>query len=176
MERKTTPVTVDNDGFSHHPSFGTIAVSRVTGSYPRKFFGSDVEPCNYIEIVIRDAEQQRSLNNDWVIGRNQIISLRLTPLQYAEMLTNLNCGTGVPCTIEFIRGEGTIPEAEIKSKIDILHDESDARFDTTLDILDEVSEQLKELSQSGKLSKRAETELTRKLGIVSYNLSTRETD
>lgn len=87
-----------------HPAYGMVQFSRVTGS-PQVLFGSSIQPQSWIELTIRRGEVNHDLGKDWFFGHGEIISVQLSPAQFAELLTSMNVGTGVPCTIEHVNGE-----------------------------------------------------------------------
>lgn len=101
----------------NHPSYGLIGISRVNGH--QHFFGSDTKPDSYIDIRIKRAEQSNEIGRSWYFGRERLIELRMTNTQFAEMITSLNQGEGIPCTLEFVKGEGKIEqEKEKEYKVD----------------------------------------------------------
>lgn len=83
-----------------HPSYGLISLSRVSGT--KTLFGSDVEPMAFIRLEIKNGvrgtnnlglEYYRALRN------HPIVSVDLSHAQFAELITTMNSGDGVPCTI-----------------------------------------------------------------------------
>ena len=100
-----------------HPSYGLIRFSRIQGH--QHFFGSDSRPDSYIELTVSECEHNQDLVQSWYFPRKELVSLRLTNNQFAELITSLNMGSGVPCTLEFIKGEGKIEqEKEKEYKVD----------------------------------------------------------
>lgn len=87
-----------------HDSYGMVGFSRVSSSHGQNFFGSSIQSRYYIELTIRRAERSRDLSNYWYHGREELISVRLSPNQFAELLTSLNVGDGVPCTLQHVNG------------------------------------------------------------------------
>lgn len=92
-----------------HPSFGLIGFSRITGG-GHKFFGSDLKQDHFIELKIEQAEVIRTLSKEWYSpdhsDKNRgVVRVRMTSNQFSELITSLNIGNGVPCTIESINGE-----------------------------------------------------------------------
>lgn len=145
--------------YETHESWGMIGASHCTCN-SRKFFQSDVPCHNLISITIKQAEKHRSLSRDWVMGKKTICEVYLTPMQWAEMLTNMNCGDGVPCTIRYTESNGLTDFKEEPSKLDLVLEETDNAIDMGLSILDEVKENLQQLLADKKLSRKAYDELT----------------
>lgn len=84
-----------------HPMYGMISFSRASGGGSSNLFGSSV-PCNtVINIRLKKGFVERDLNHEWFTGRDTLFEVALSPAQFAEAITNMNCGDGVPCTIRY---------------------------------------------------------------------------
>lgn len=94
-----------------HESFGMVSLSRTyTGQAPY-FFGTDMQPNSYITLKIcKNCE----LTYDDIIGRrpyasnkvkDQVVEVRMTSTQFADMITSIGMGDGTPCTITKVTGE-----------------------------------------------------------------------
>lgn len=93
-----------------HPSYGTVQFCRRSGG-KMKLFGSSVRNhMSTIILTIREATRYHSLHEDRIHGGHDIIEVELSSAQFAELLTTLNVGTGVPCTIRMRQGEPKIPD------------------------------------------------------------------
>lgn len=97
-----------------HPSYGMIRFSRVTGR-PPYFFGSELPQDHYITLTIARGEMDRDLSNDWYYAKESVIEVRMTSGQFSELITSLNVGNGVPCTLEYIEGK-KVPQEEEKTE------------------------------------------------------------
>lgn len=86
-----------------HPSFGMLSIHRCCG-HSGYLFGSNAEPNNYISIELNTAHMERELSNDWYYADKPIVRVKLSPVQFSELLTTQN-GCGVPVTIEILNGE-----------------------------------------------------------------------
>jgi len=93
-----------------HPSFGTVKFSRVSiGGGGARLFGSSLrDHASAIKLTIRDAERVHRNGLDYICGGTELIEVWLSQAQFAELLTTMNIGTGVPCTIRFIHDVGVI--------------------------------------------------------------------
>lgn len=90
-----------------HPSYGMARFDRVQGN-PGKLFGS-VAPNqgSFIRLTICAGELVHSHGQDRYfqdIGRCHI-NVDFSAAQFAELLTNLNYGNGVPCTVRMVNNE-----------------------------------------------------------------------
>jgi hypothetical protein len=101
-----------------HPSFGQIQISRVQGGN-HGLYGSSIKHNNFIELRICNSRHIIDGEHEWYFDdHNPIIEVRLSQTQFAEMITTLNVGNGVPCTI--IKKEGSrieIPNFGSKKEI-----------------------------------------------------------
>lgn len=92
----------EDSEIERHESYGLIGFSRVSSTGGRNFFGSSVKSSHYIELTIRHAHRKRNLSQYWYSPEEEIVELRLSPNQFAELLTTMNVGSGVPCTIQYV--------------------------------------------------------------------------
>jgi hypothetical protein len=95
----------DVDTTERHDSFGMVGFNRVSSSHDQNFFGSSVRCNHYIEMHVKRATRRRDLNNYWYHGEKELIKIRLSPNQFAELLTTMNIGDGVPCTLQYVGRE-----------------------------------------------------------------------
>ena len=90
MEHETTEA---------HESFVTVSLSRISGL--RRFFGSSVESSAWVELRVYPAELKHYLGADHIRAKTRpIIEVALSPAQFAELLTSMNVGSGVPGTMQ----------------------------------------------------------------------------
>lgn len=96
------------------PSMVTVGFSRQNHGAIEgvSLFGSSVKNHQVVSLRITQADLTRNLSSDWIHGDiKPIIEVLLTPLQFAELLTTLNVGSGVPATLVQHNGERfDIPE------------------------------------------------------------------
>lgn len=92
----------ENERREEHDAYGMIGISRIHGSQP--MFGSHVKTHpTYIQITVKRGVRITEDGTDWYMGGNrEVIRLRMSAAQFADMLTNMNIGDGVPCTLEHI--------------------------------------------------------------------------
>ena len=89
-----------------HPAMGKVRVSRWSGSTKDRLFMSNVENHAGIAIEIDAACLVRDGASEWVHGGKRIITIELSPAQWADLLTNMN-SEGTPCTIRWDRSQET---------------------------------------------------------------------
>lgn len=156
---------MEKDKRFKHPCFGLARFSRVS-SYSGFMFGSDVQSENYIELTISNAER---VKGDYRVHYydygKPIVRLRMTQTQFAELLTSMNIGNGVPVTLEAVCGESVeqfnIDEA--KNHLDELKDDFKERTVETLNSLIDTNKKLKKIISKKNLSKKDQEDATRLL-------------
>lgn len=90
-----------------HESFGQLSFSRVRCTPPAKFYGSELPQDHYIVMELNNSEIVRQLSYDRYYPTNTptILKLRLSSGQFSDLITSLNTGNGVCCTIEYLNGK-----------------------------------------------------------------------
>lgn len=96
-----------------HPAFGMVQVSRITGNN-FVLHGSSIKGNSAVALRISRGTLNRDLSRDWTFAREELVEVWMTPVQWAEAITNTNC-SGVPCTIKHVQGE-VMPEPPFLSK------------------------------------------------------------
>jgi len=100
----------DDHEIETHESYGMVGIHRQTGGHP-SLFGSSIKHNAQIAITVKRAEKNRHLNTDWYHGRGTLIEIVMSPTQFAEMITSLNVGDGIPCTLRHV-SDGPLKEME----------------------------------------------------------------
>ena len=95
---------MDNKELEQHESYGMMSFNRFDGGNGA-FFGSSIKPDGGIEMTLKTGEVRHNLNHDWYRGKETIARVRMTVAQFADLITNLNMGEGVPVTLEYVHGK-----------------------------------------------------------------------
>jgi hypothetical protein len=156
-----------------HPSQIQISFSRVQSSGPVPFYGSDIGCNSYIVLEIKTSVKTRQLSNDYFFADKTILRARLSPNQFAELLTTMNMCGGVPATLEsfFPRGlpSGRIPEPIREDKVEIFKKEIDLDTNKIFLSINDLANEINEL----KISNKQKDNLVRKIsGLKSLFTST----
>ena len=151
-----------------HKSFGMIHFSRING-FEKNLFGSELPHQSYIEMTVESGEEHRELGRKWYHGKKTLMKVKLTNLQFAELITSLNT-SGKPCTISYLMGE-TIKAYEQEETI---QEFSDRKFKEELNRVNqkliEDSEFIKDKLKKQNLSKSDKDEIERKLNYIQMCL------
>ena len=105
---------------SEHPSYGMIGINRTTGR--QVLFGTSIEHFDFFTLRIGTATHKRSLSTDWYSKKKDLIEVRISATQFMDMITGMNRGDGVPCTISYM-DRICIPEPPFISKVDLYNQE-----------------------------------------------------
>lgn len=137
----------------NHESFGKVGLSRVTGGKDN-LFGSSVRHSNFIRLRIHTAEKERDLHTNWYFAKKCLMEIDLSPTQFADMITAMNVGDGVPCTIRYVN----VPDELNKGQL-----EPCPSYDQRKQFEDEFRQDVKDIAGNAlKLCKEAETLLAQK--------------
>lgn len=91
-----------------HESYGQLNFSRTHGGQgATHLFGSHVEyhPVT-IRLEISRAERQfnKDLSSEHIYGQERLIEVEMSASQFADSITLMNQGQGIPCTIRYVGG------------------------------------------------------------------------
>lgn len=146
-----------------HPSFGQISFSRVNGN-GTNFYGSELPQDHYITMEVKNSEIQRDLTQDryYAIGI-PLIKIRMSAIQFAEMITSMNHGSGVPCTIERLVGQKVEDLPSHENRKDFVHRKFEDRMKDFANSIRENQKKAKEIVKKKTLSKQDIHDLTHQL-------------
>jgi hypothetical protein len=155
-----------------HPSYGMVQFSHRQGN--PKLFGSALEyHNNYVSLIVKTAKLRREDTGDYVDGpmHGDIVEVNLSAAQFAELLTTMNVGLGVPCTIRSREGKMVPPPPDVETQTENLRNEFRKRTrDFARKILSDTGE-VKEILKKDKLSKADRSAVAGILDRVAQELS-----
>ena len=155
-EKQTGP----RDGCSYqHPSYGMIQVNRYQGGNEEPMFGASVASSGGMRIMISSAEVCQDLGRNWYHSLNEICEVRMSPVQFAELITNPNT-EGMPCTVEYVRDVGHIRYRPIDTVTEYIESKIEKEVSElkrkTVDLTDKVTNIL---GQKGPLKRDEKAEI-----------------
>jgi hypothetical protein len=149
------------------PSYVMVGFSRITSSPPGvSLFGSSVKHQSLVRLHVTEAsiERDTNLSTDWYYGEKEILSVDLSPNQFAELLTTMNVGAGVPGTLSHLMGESYEYPNTIPSPAEQFKSEIDESLSDAIDELNSAEATAKELLDHSKpLNKEERKELLRSI-------------
>lgn len=143
-----------------HPSYGMIRFSRISGR-PPYFFGSELPQDHYIELTIEGGELQRDLSNDWYHSdHRRIIECRMTANQFSELITSLNIGCGVPCTLQYVDDKAILQEnSKAETKKEYTHRSFKERMKEFSGRFRGFQDKVKEITKKQVIAKKDKEEI-----------------
>ena len=118
--RSETPDDALGDYREKHPAFGQVSIHRVNHG-PTKFalYGAASEHhMTTVRLAVSRSERTHNLSRDWYFAKGDLVEIEMTSLQFADLLTSFNMGSGVPCTIRYAGGE-TTPDIPVDDTTEI---------------------------------------------------------
>ena len=88
-----------------HPSFGIVRISRVSAGKGVSLFDSPFKHHHFVTLTVCEASKYRALNADHPHAGRELVSVSMSEVQFANMITSLNVGSGSSCTIEHVQGK-----------------------------------------------------------------------
>jgi len=148
--------------YNKHESFGQLSFSRIQCNPPQKFYGSELDQNHYIQMTLQESEVDRDLSKDWYHAGGKILArLRMSSGQFAELITSLNQGSGVPVTVEMIDGARKQELPQQESRKEFVHRKFEDRMKEFADKIRSRQSSAKELVKKKTLSKQDVLDLSR---------------
>lgn len=103
------------ENLEKHPSYGMLSFSRRSGG-ASPLFGSSIQHKDIIAMTLKHGELTRDLNRDRYFGKGIIAEVEMSYSQFAEAITAMNIGDGVPVTVRYTEKAGYVKERPFISK------------------------------------------------------------
>lgn len=153
-----------------HPSYGMLSFHRVTGA-ATPLFGSSIQHRDTIRLTLKEGEVKRSLNKDWYFGGKQLFEVEMSLSQFAELITSLNMGDGIPVTILSTEAQKRIEPCPFESKTELHQREFQEHLRKTYEKSRVLLRQVKERFSTKKaLTKKEKEEILNILDTLSYDI------
>ena len=156
----------DKAEYEKHPSFGMVGFSRRHGQ--QRLHGSDIIHQDTVSLQISHGAVKRQYHREWYYAKDTVIEVILSAEQFAQLLTSMNVGDGVPCTISFEQGKGHIefpkPEKTTREKFEDELSVKCRRISRRLDALGEMID-------NAKLTTKERTALKDELRMAAQDIS-----
>ena len=95
------------DDAESHPAFGLMTFTKVNHSTREALFGSSIEHSHTIMLEVRQASHYRNLSQDAYLSGELLLTIKMSPSQFADAITNMNHSNGTPVTVRFLQGDKT---------------------------------------------------------------------
>lgn len=136
------------DVISRHPAFGQVSITRTSGA--GHLYGSEFNHQYAIRMTVSRSETHRTLSEDRYFGGDELLSLTMSEAQWATFVSAIGVGAGVPCTLGYIRAEGSIPGIKKEERSDdVFRREAVAACEEAVDQIAKLQEAIKNTNLSG---------------------------
>lgn len=162
MSNNVNPI--DAASAQSHPSFGAISLGRISSSGAHPMYGSSVKHRNTIRLTVSHSECKRMLSGDWYSPRGKIVEVEMTQNQWAELVSSVGLGAGVPCTIKWL--DGPVEEPPFQSKVGQFQAEFQEKMDGAFASASEAIEKAEGLLEKKSVTKANREELLRLLHSI----------
>lgn len=168
MNLKWREIMVENK--EKHPCYGMLSFSRRTGS-DSPLFGSSIQHKDIIGMTLKHGEISRNLNRDWYWGDGIIAEVEMSYSQFAEAITSMNVGDGVPVTVRFTEKGGYVSERPFVSKQGQFEQEFANHLDDIKTEARNIINEVKEVFDSKKtIGKNDREEILEKLNHLEMQI------
>lgn len=162
----------DKQKKTEHESFGMVGLSRTSGQ--ATLFGSSVSHQQYITLTISTAHHVRTdLHEDRIRANKEIIQIAMSNVQLGDMLTNMNVGDGVPCTIQrmFIDGKyRSMEDCPNTTKGEEYVEEFAEKLKALTGMLHDIQAAADAMEQKPTVTKADRRELSSKIGLAIQDI------
>jgi len=156
----------DDQEFSHE-SYGMMGFSRISGSSGRMFGSALPNQNTFIRLRIMRASRTHRLGGDWYHGdQRSLVEVDITPAQFAELLTTMNHGDGIPCTLRFADGRQMEPCPEEKLEAQQVRDDFKVKTAQIARNMEESKKRIDEIMGKKTISKADREEVEQLLGLI----------
>ena len=133
-----------------------VGFYRTTGN-PGRLFGSPLRTHDhYVTLRLSAGTRYNSFGHDRFHGgmRGEIVEIMLSAGQFSELLTTMNVGSGVPCTIQYLLGKKVpSPPEDVELEVEKVRNGFKKDMDGVVAKVREDRKELEELLEKKTLSK-----------------------
>jgi hypothetical protein len=157
-----------------HPSYAQLGFSRVTSNKRVPLYGTSNECREFIRLTIKRSELHRTLHRQWFMGGESLIEVDMAPSQFAEAITSLNVGDGIPVTISTLRENNKyvrVPPPPFKDERDIFDREFKEDVQNIMKNANDLVEEVKQMATEKTISKKALNVVIEKLEGIQRDIN-----
>lgn len=150
-----------------HESYGMVGFSRMTGDSGRLFGSALPNQGTFIRLRLTKGIRRHALGRDWYHGElESMFEVDLSSAQFAELLTGMNVGSGIPCTIRRLMGkEMGDPPDELLEAEQVKHDFKD-KTDQVGKKLEKYRQRIEDLLDKKNITQADRKEILSALSMI----------
>jgi len=151
-----------------HESFGMLGFRRIQSNGDGEVLhGSDLRHNTFIAMRLHHSTKKRGLSHDWHHAENLIAEVHMSQNQFAELITSMNMGDGIPVTLKRTEKDGQLKAPEFSSIVDTHKQEFTQQTKDVVRDAEDLLETVKELFGGSGTVKKADREaLIKKAELV----------
>lgn len=153
-----------------HPAYAQLSFSRQSGGHSN-LYGSAIKHQQTITMRIYASKKMTSKYSERYYGENTpIVEVRMSQSQFAQAITSMNQGSGIPVTLESLRGK-SIPKCEEKSISEIATEGLREKMDEFTNKMSSGQKRIKEIiDKKGTILKGERKEIGNIYSILMNDL------
>ncbi len=154
-----------------HESFAMMGFTRVTSNVGATMHGSDLKHNTFIRMDLRHSSMRRGLNHNWYHGDKIIASVEMSQNQFAELITSMNLGDGIPVTLKRTERDGELADPEYTNVVEQHQREFKGKTDSIATGGDALITKMKSIfSKTGTIKKADKEQLLKDLEFVVQDI------
>lgn len=154
-----------------HPSYGMLGFYRTTCSCAHPLFGSSIKHRDTIHLVLKQGHKRRNLNQDWYYGGSKLFEVEMSYNQFAQLITEMNCGDGIPVTIRSTQNDWKVPDCPFEDKGELHIREFNEHLEEVYNESKQLIKTLEEKFSTKKtFNKKDQEEILRVLRKINQNI------
>jgi hypothetical protein len=146
-----------DDVKTEHESWCLVSANRVSGRSD-DLFATSIDHQHTVQLTISRAAEYRSHGYGHYLDREQLILVEMSPMQWAELITSMNCGQGAPCTLRRLGGKQVKGQKHETETVRIQGEFSDRAKEVGRKMREAVNEVKEKLAKT-TASKKVQTEI-----------------
>ncbi len=119
---EATEIRIDEHGDETHESWLLIGANHVQSSPSQWLFDSEIAHQHYIVVTVTRCSRKRELSHDWLDDTKVLLKVAMSQAQWGAFVSSFG-RRGVPATLQYLGGIGSVPEAPAQSRFDESHAE-----------------------------------------------------
>ena len=156
-----------------HPSYGMLQFCRTMNASEKALFGSSIVHKDTIRMYLREGSVERHLNSDFFMGEKLIAEIEMSQSQFAELITSMNMGNGVPVTIKWLRDIGKIEQCPFTDKREEFENELNSNLQKANEQSNTLLEEIAAIfSEKKNLTQKDKNEILTKLAKLKQDINT----
>jgi hypothetical protein len=157
----------DDEQVFEHESYGMLQFSRISGHSGRLFGSSLPDQGSFMRMRLVRGKRRHGLGRDWFYGESKVmVEVDLSANQFAELLTSMNHGSGVPCTIRFAEGRQMEKCPDEKLEAQQVRDDFKDKLKQVAKNMEESKKRIDAILAKKTTSKADREEVEKLLGLI----------